>query len=93
MWMAIVIALCSFAGLRRVEVCALQVGDVDFLRRELRVERQVQWTDDGRMEIRGPKYGSERTVYISDGLVHYWPSTSGCAAPATTRRDGCSPAT
>ena len=68
-WMAALIAVCAFAGLRRGEACALRVGDVDFLRRELRVERQVQWTDDGRMEVRGPKYGSERTVFIPDELV------------------------
>lgn len=68
-WMATLIAVCAFAGLRRGEACALRVGDVNFLRRELRVERQVQWTDDGRMEIRGPKYGSERTVFIPDELV------------------------
>jgi integrase len=63
------IAVCAFAGLRRGEVSALQVSDVDFLRKEIRVSRQVQWTDDGRMELRPPKYGSERTVYIPDGLV------------------------
>jgi integrase len=34
------------------------------------VSRQVQWTDDGRMEIRGPKYGSERTVFVPDGLLN-----------------------
>jgi integrase len=57
------------AGLRRGETSALKVSDVDFIRGEVRVQRQVQWTDDGQMEIRGPKYGSERTVYIPDGLV------------------------
>jgi hypothetical protein len=31
------------------------------------VRRQVQWTDAGKMEIRGPMYGSERTVYIPEG--------------------------
>ena len=68
-WLTAYIAACLFAGVRRAEASALQVGDIDFLRKELRVVRQVQWTDDGRMEIRGPKYGSERTVYISDQLV------------------------
>ena len=68
-WYAAFIAVCAFAGLRRGEVSALRVGDVDFMRREIHVERQVQWTDDGQMEIRGPKYGSERTVYVPDGLV------------------------
>jgi integrase len=68
-WFAADITACLFAGLRRAGASALQVGDIDFLRRELRVVRQVQWTDDGRMEIRGPKYGSERKVYIPDQLV------------------------
>jgi integrase len=62
-------AACAFAGLRRGEACALQVGDVDFLRRELHVRRQVQFTDDGEMEIRRPKYGEERTISIPDGLT------------------------
>jgi hypothetical protein len=45
------------------------VSDVDFLRKETDVSRQVQWTDDGRMEIYAPKYGSERTVYAPARLV------------------------
>lgn len=68
-WIGVYVAVCAFAGLRRGEASALQVGDVDFLRREVRVERQVQWTDDGKMEIRPPKYGSERTVFIPKGLA------------------------
>jgi integrase len=63
------VAVCAFAGLRRGEASALKVSDVDFLRKEIHVRRQVQWTDDGQMEIRAPKYGSERIVYIPDGLV------------------------
>jgi integrase len=68
-WFVAFVAVCAFAGLRRGEASALQVGDVDFLRKEIQVARQVQWTDDGQIEIRGPKYGSERTVYVPDGLV------------------------
>jgi integrase len=68
-WFVAYIAVCAFAGLRRGEACALQVGDIGWLRKELEVSRQVQWTDDGRMEIRGPKYGSERTVFVPDGLL------------------------
>lgn len=68
-WYAAFIAVCAFAGLRRGEASALRVSDIDFLRREIRVQRQVQWTDDGQMEIRGPKYGSERTVFVPDGLI------------------------
>ena len=68
-WYGAFIAVCAFAGMRRGEASALKVSDVDFLRKEIRVQRQVQWTDDGQMEIRGPKYGSERTVFVPDGLV------------------------
>jgi integrase len=68
-WFTAYIAVCFIGGLRRGEAPALQVGDIDFLRKELHVERQVQWTDDGRMQIRPPKYGSERTVFIPERLV------------------------
>jgi integrase len=63
------IAVCAFGGLRLGEASALKVSDVDFLRRELHVRRQVQWPGDGTAEIRLPKYGSERTVYAPDGLL------------------------
>jgi integrase len=67
---AALIALCAFAGLRLGEASAVKLSDVDFLRRELHVRRQVQFkTGDGRAEIRAPKYGSERTVYAPEGLV------------------------
>jgi integrase len=62
--------VCAFARLRLGEVSALRVGDVDFLRRELNVRRQVQRKSGNRqMDLRPPKYGSERTVCIPDGLV------------------------
>jgi integrase len=67
-WTAFV-ALCAFAGLRLGEAAALQVGDVDFLRRTLAVSRQVQRGPRSSVEIRAPKFGSERTVYLADGLV------------------------
>lgn len=58
------VAVCAFAGLRLGEVCGLRVSDIDFLRGEIHVERQSQ-----RGEIRAPKYGSARTVYIPEDLV------------------------
>jgi integrase len=67
-WRAFV-ALCAFAGLRLGEAAAVQAGDVDFLRRTLTVTRQVQRAGAGSVEIRPPKYGSERSVYLADGLV------------------------
>jgi integrase len=63
------IALCAFAGLRLGEAAAVQIGDVDFLRRTLAVQRQVQRASGKAIEIRAPKYGSERTVYLPDELV------------------------
>lgn len=63
------IAVCAFAGLRLGEAAALQVGDVDFLRRRITVSRQVQRAGGGNVEIRLPKYGSEREVYVADELL------------------------
>lgn len=60
----LLIALCAFAGLRLGEVVAVQVGDVDLQARTLHVARQRQ-----REELRLPKYGSERVVYLPDELV------------------------
>ena len=64
------VALAAFAGLRLGEAAAaLKVGDVDVQDRRLLVHRQVQRERGGGIEIRVPKYGSERTVYLADGLV------------------------
>ena len=63
------IGLCAFGGLRLGEAAALQVGDVDFLKREIRVSRQVQRANGKQVEIRPPKYGSERTIYAPDELM------------------------
>ncbi|WP_200942344.1 MULTISPECIES: tyrosine-type recombinase/integrase [unclassified Leifsonia] len=62
-------AVCAFAGLRLGEASALQVGDVDFLKRTISVRRQAQKTQGKVLEIRLPKYGSERTVATADGLL------------------------
>ncbi|MGE2715137.1 tyrosine-type recombinase/integrase [Mycolicibacterium litorale] len=64
------IALCAFAGTRLGEAAALRVGDVKFLSKEIRIERQVQRAGGGAVEIRLPKYGSVRTVYVPDELLH-----------------------
>ena len=62
------VALCAFAGLRKGEAAAVQVGDIDFLRRQLTVSRQLQ-RDGATYVVRPPKYGSERVVYLPDDLV------------------------
>ena len=64
------IALCAFAGLRLGEAAGVQLGDVDFLRRSLKVSRQVQRVNGGAIDVRAPKYGSERLVYLTDSLVN-----------------------
>jgi integrase len=63
------IALAAFAGLRLGEAAAIQVGDVDCTGRRLIVRRQVHRENGGGVEIRAPEYGSERTIYLADGLV------------------------
>jgi integrase len=63
------VALCAFAGLRLGEAAAVQVADIDFLRRQLTVARQVQRAGDRQVEIKAPKYGSERVIYLPDELT------------------------
>jgi integrase len=64
------VALCGFAGMRLGEAAALRVGDIKFLAKEIRIERQVQRANGGAVEIRPPKYESVRTVYAPDELLH-----------------------
>ena len=63
------VALAAFAGLRLGEAAGLQVGDVDYLRRVLLVRRQVQRAGRAEVEVRPPKYGSERSVSLPDELL------------------------
>ncbi|GAB4077286.1 tyrosine-type recombinase/integrase [Nostocoides australiense] len=78
------VALCAFAGLRRGEALGVQVGDIDFLARTLRVTRQIQRAKAADIKAgknlveavagitvltRPPKYESERTIYLPDELV------------------------
>lgn len=78
------VALCAFAGLRRGEALGVQVGDIDFLGRTLRVARQLQRAKPADIEagknlveaaggitaiIRAPKYESERTIYLPDEVI------------------------
>ena len=62
------VGVCAFAGLRPAEAAGAQVGDVDFLRLTLNVTRQVQRIPGG-YEIRPPKYGSERQVFLAPSLA------------------------
>ena len=68
-WFRMFIALAAFAGLRLGEAAAVQLDDVDFLRRTLQLTRQVQRGPGGMVEITPPKYGSERPAHLADGLL------------------------
>ena len=64
------IALCAFAGMRLGEAAGIQVGDVDWMRRTIRLSRQVQRAPGlNNVEVRLPKYGSERTIFAPDALL------------------------
>jgi integrase len=66
-WAAFVDVM-AYAGLRIGEAAALQVGDIDFLRRTIHVQRQIQ-NRVGGLDIIGPKHGSERVVPVPEELV------------------------
>lgn len=58
------------SGLRQAELFGLQVRDVDFLRRTLRVDRQVQPVEGGGVEVCPPKNkASKRVVPIAKVVV------------------------
>lgn len=64
----LLVALCAFAGLRRGEAVAVQLGDFDFDAKILRVERQVRQAAGGS-EFEPPKHGSSRVVYVPQELL------------------------
>ncbi|MGK0715125.1 site-specific integrase [Leucobacter sp. W1153] len=64
----LLVALCAFAGLRRGEAVAVQLGDFDFEAKTLKVQRQVRQADGGS-EFEPPKHGSSRVVYVPQQLL------------------------
>jgi integrase len=66
-WAAFVDVM-AYAGLRIGEAAGLQVGDIDFLRRTIHVQRQIQ-NRVGGLDVIGPKHNSERVVPVPDELV------------------------
>ena len=60
---------CTFAGLRLGEAAGVRLGDIDFRRNTLRVSRQIQRANGGAIDVRAPKYGSERIVFLADSLI------------------------
>lgn len=63
------IAVCAFAGLRLGEVAALKPTDIDPERNTLSVTRQVQRERGQAVEIKAPKAGSERVVFLPEQLT------------------------
>src|SRR5579875_4218039 len=55
------------------------------LRRALSVRRRVQRAGGGKVEIRPPKYGSERTVYLPDELLQLLSEHAKCVRTAEPR--------
>ena len=63
----------------------LQAGDFDLRARQTPVRRQVQREVAAGVEIRPPKYGSERTVHLADGLVDDRQGAPDTRCPARDR--------
>ncbi|AZA08747.1 tyrosine-type recombinase/integrase [Corynebacterium pseudopelargi] len=64
---ALGVELAAFCGLRVGEVAGLQVGDVDFLRRELHIERQYSSALGGYAGLKTS--GSRRVVPVAEWLI------------------------
>lgn len=73
----------AYAGLRIGEAAALQVGDIDFLRRTIHVQRQIQ-NRVGALDVLPPKHGSERVVPIPDELAQRLSGTLRRSASTVT---------
>jgi integrase len=63
------IGVCAFAGLRLGEASALRLDALDFLKRTLHVVRQVQYKPGFGAQVKDPKHGSKREVYVADELA------------------------
>lgn len=64
------ISVMLFAGLRRGEAEGLQVGDIDWRHKLIKVRRQVQGTCAENLKVCVPKTeGSVRDVHVSDAVI------------------------
>jgi integrase len=61
---AVVVAIGAGLGLRQGEIFGLAAEDIDFLRREVTVRRQVQLADSKQV-FAPPEYGKERSVPLA----------------------------
>jgi len=68
-WFETMLKICAFAGLRVGEAQGLQLGDIDFLGRTVRVSRQLTRAAGAVVTTTLPKHGSERTVYAANDLL------------------------
>ena len=66
------------------------VCDINFLARTLAVRRQVQRGGAGAREVRAPKYGSERTSFLADGLLEMLSQHTAIHRPGSIPHGGCS---
>lgn len=69
-WFRSFIAFCAVAGLRLGEAAAMQLPDINFLHCQIRVRRQVGRKPGVLVDLRPPKYGSERDIPAPDELLH-----------------------
>lgn len=63
------VEVCVFAGMRLGEAAGVQLADINFLGRSIRVARQVQGSTIKAAKLVPPKYHSERTVYVPGELT------------------------
>jgi integrase len=63
------VEVCVFAGMRLGEAAGLQLRDINFLGRSIRVARQVRGSTIKAAKLVPPKYNSERTVYVPADLM------------------------
>jgi integrase len=69
-WLRVVVPLGLGVGLRQGEACGLTVGQVDFLRRTLRVDRQLVTPAIGAPTFNDPKTSSShRTVPLAGFVI------------------------
>jgi integrase len=84
------IALCAFAGVRLGEAAAVQVDDIDFLRRRLAVRRQVQRVPAAPSSSARPSTARSGPSPSRTHCLGYWPGTSSTTTRTTTPTAGSS---
>jgi integrase len=67
------LALASFGGLRLGEISGLEIRDIDLLKRQVLVRRQVQRSPSEQgassIVVTPPKHASSRAVPVPDALL------------------------